>query len=151
MVVASSVESTSSTHVGTTVEAKPQNNNAWHDILPKLKLSGMSLQLAEHCLLARQTDTELFLELDNSGVTLRTERTLESLQQAVQAYFGSSMLVRMDVVDSIGETPEQRRIRVGRELQQQAEEAIANDPFVQQLQQQWGGVILPGSVRPKKD
>jgi DNA polymerase-3 subunit gamma/tau len=128
----------------------PHDDNEWHELLPKLKLSGMALQLAEHCLVKQLSDDKLILLLESSGGTLRTRLTEASLQDALDDYFGHAVVVEFDVVETVAETPAQRRIRYREELQQSAERSIANDPFVQQLQQVFGGKVLPGSVRPNK-
>lgn len=123
-------------------------DNEWHELLPELQLSGMAQQLAEHCLIKQCTDTKLVLLLETSGGTLKTRSTEASLQSAVDQYFGYAMTLEFEMVHTIAETPAQRRIRHREEKQQQAELSIEQDPFVRQLQQQFGGTILPGSVKP---
>lgn len=121
-------------------------------ILPELQLGGMAQQLAEHCLLKVLAADKLVLLLESSGVTLKTRLTEEALQAAVNNYLGRSVTVEYAVVEATTEieTPAQRRVRHGEELQQQAEQSIADDPFVRQLKQEYGGVVLPGSVRPNE-
>ncbi len=60
------------------------------------------------------------------------------------------MTVEYEVVTDIAETPAQRRFRHDEELQQQAEQSIASDPFVQQLKRDYDAVVLPSSIRPNK-
>ncbi|MEZ5480084.1 MAG: DNA polymerase III subunit gamma/tau C-terminal domain-containing protein, partial [Thiolinea sp.] len=126
-------------------------DNLWHAWLPRLQLTGMAQQLAEHCLLEAETEREVILALDSSGTSLLTRRTEESLQVALGTYLQREVAVKFQGRDQLQDTPEQRRIRLDKERQAQAEQAIADDPFVQQLQQQWGAVIIPGSVRPIRD
>jgi len=132
------------------VASKPTDDNEWHELLPQLKLGGMAKQLAEHCLLKQLTDDKLILLLESSGVTLRTGLTEEALQAALHEHLGRSIMVEFDAVDVIAETPAQRRVRHGKELQQLAVQSIEDDPFVQQLKQDFGGMVLPGSVKPNK-
>ncbi|HIP94785.1 MAG TPA: DNA polymerase III subunit gamma/tau [Leucothrix sp.] len=47
------------------------------------------------------------------------------------------------------ETPAQRSARLIAEKQQQAEQNIADDPFVIELQNRFGAKLVPGSVKPK--
>lgn len=131
-------------------DALEGHDNEWHELLPKLKLMGMALQLAEHCLLQSRNDEQITLLLDNTGTSLQTHSTVDTLNDALHTFLGHSVQLNFEVTDKVLETPEKRRIRVARELQLQAERAIENDPFVQQLQREWGGVILPGSVRPNQ-
>ena len=46
------------------------------------------------------------------------------------------------------ETPAQRSARLIAEKQQQAEQNIANDPFVIELQNRFGAKVVPGSIKP---
>lgn len=135
------------TAVRSSVNAQ-EADNEWHKLLSELQLTGMALQLAEHCLIRQCTDTKLVLLLEASGGTLKTRSTEASLQSAVDQYFGHAMTLEFEVLEMIAETPAQRRVRHREERQQQAELSIEQDPFVQQLQQQFGGTVLPGSVKP---
>jgi DNA polymerase-3 subunit gamma/tau len=95
------------------------------------------------------------VEQDGSVWTLRVE------SQALQHAGASDQLLQ--ALRTVGsQSPERLRVEVGevtdshakrlaqqRALaQQQAEQIIANDPFVQQMIDQWGGRIVAGSVRP---
>ena len=127
---------------------EPENDNQWHELLPELGLGGMAKQLAEHCLLKQQADDKVILALDNSGVTLQTSRTEQALVEALSQHFDQDIRLEFEVSETIGETPEKRRIRLDKELQQAAERSIEQDPFVNELRENWGGVVLPGSVKP---
>lgn len=111
----------------------------------------MALQLAEHCLVKQLTDDTLVLSLEAGGETLKTRLAEETLRDALAAYFDHPVALTFDTVETIAETPAQRRIRYQGELQQQAEASIAQDVFVQQLKEQLGGVVIPGSVRPNQN
>ena len=50
---------------------------------------------------------------------------------------------------SPNETPAQRAERKEKEAQQMAENNIASDPFVLELQNRFGAQIVPGSVQVK--
>ncbi|MGB0848973.1 MAG: DNA polymerase III subunit gamma/tau C-terminal domain-containing protein [Thiolinea sp.] len=131
--------------------AENPTDNVWHDMLLKLKLSGMAKQLAEHCLFKSQVDDNITLTLDTSGETLKTTRTEEALHEALCAYFSKPVRLEFEASAVIGETPEKRRIRLRKERQLAAEQSIAEDPVIRELQQKWGGIVLPGSVKPNKD
>lgn len=131
-------------------EEGSDDDNEWHKLLTTLKLGGMAKQLAEHCLLKQLTDETMVLLLETSGVTLKTRLTEEALQEALTEHFGHPLAIEYEVAADIAETPAQRRVRHGKELQQQAEQSIESDPFVQQLRRDYGGIVLPASVRPNK-
>ncbi len=126
-------------------------DNQWHDILPKLGLGGMALQLAEHCVLKSMDALNVVLSLDSEGINLQTRNTEEQLTHALREYLGGSPQVVLEAGHSQVETPGQRRVRLGKERQLQAEQAVEQDPFVRQLKERFGARVIPGSVRPHTD
>lgn len=124
-------------------------NDDWHTIYPQLNLSGMALPLAQHCLLESVTDDQITLLLDESGATLQSESAEAQLAAALVKHYGRSLKLNFHVSAVSEETPEKRTLREAAEQQQAAEAAISNDPFVQQLQEAFGAVIVPGSIRPR--
>ena len=123
--------------------------NTWHTILPQLNLSGMALPLAQHCLLESITDTHITLLLDESGSTLQSPRAAAQLSEALAQHYGRELQLQFTVTMLTEETPEKRGLREAAERQAAAEAAITNDPFVKQLQETFGAVIVPGSIRPR--
>ena len=123
--------------------------NTWHTILPQLNLSGMALPLAQHCLLESITDTHITLLLDESGSTLQSPRAAAQLSEALAQHYGRELQLQFMVTVLTEETPEKRGLREAAERQAAAEAAINNDPFVKQLQETFGAVIVPGSIRPR--
>ncbi len=124
-------------------------NDDWHTIYPQLNLSGMALPLAQHCLLESITADQITLLLDESGATLQSESAEAQLAAALVKHYGRSLKLNFHVSAVSEETPEKRTLREAAEQQQAAEAAISNDPFVQQLQEAFGAVIVPGSIRPR--
>lgn len=129
-------------------ESTPISSNDWYTIYPQLNLSGMALPLAQHCLLDSVTDDQITLLLDESGSTLQSESAEAQLAAALAKHYGRSLKLNFQVGVVTEETPEKRTVREAVEQQQAAEAAISNDPFVQQLQEVFGAVIVPGSIRP---
>ena len=123
--------------------------NTWHTIIPQLNLSGMALPLAQHCLLESITDTHITLLLDESGSTLQSPRAAAQLSEALAQHYGRELQLQFTVTMLTEETPEKRGLREAAERQAAAEAAITNDPFVKQLQETFGAVIVPGSIRPR--
>ncbi|WGZ93508.1 MAG: DNA polymerase III subunit gamma/tau [Candidatus Thiothrix putei] len=125
------------------------STNDWHTLYPQLNLSGMALPLAQHCLLESVTDDQITLLLDESGATLQSESAEAQLAAALAKHYGRSLKLNFHVSVVTEETPEKRTLREAAEQQKAAEAAINNDPFVQQLQEAFGAVIVPGSIRPR--
>ncbi|SEB12233.1 DNA polymerase III, gamma subunit [Thiothrix caldifontis] len=125
------------------------SSNDWHTIYPQLNLSGMALPLAQHCLLESATDEQITLLLDESGATLQSESAEAQLAAALAKHYGRALKLNIKISALTEETPEKRALREAAEQQKAAEAAINNDPFVQQLQEAFGAVIVPGSIRPR--
>jgi len=131
------------------IVSTPTSANDWHTIYPQLNLSGMALPLAQHCLLESVTDAHITLLLDESGATLQSESAEAQLAAALATHYGHPLKLNFQIGVLTDETPEKRTLREAAEQQQAAEAAISNDPFVQQLQEAFGAVIVPGSIRPR--
>ncbi|WMP16620.1 DNA polymerase III subunit gamma/tau [Thiothrix lacustris] len=125
------------------------STNDWHTLYPQLNLTGMALPLAQHCLLESVTDDQITLLLDESGSSLQSSTAEAQLAEALAKYYGRTLKLHFELATLSEETPEKRTLREGAEKQTAAEEAIRNDPFVQQLQETFGAVIVPGSIRPR--
>ncbi len=117
--------------------------------MPQLKLGGMALQLAEHCLLSTLEETTVQLALDPEWVNLQTRYTEEQLTEALCHFLGREVRVILTPVKLEVETPGQYRLRLSKELQTQAEQSMQQDEFVRELQERFGAVLVPGSVKPR--
>ncbi len=126
-----------------------QEKNEWHIILPQLKLGGIALQLAEHCLLSTLEETTVQLALDPEWVNLQTRYTEEQLTEALCHFLGREVRVILTPAKLEAETPGQYRLRLSKELQTQAEQSMQQDEFVRELQERFGAVLVPGSVKPR--
>ncbi len=126
-----------------------EGGNDWHTIYPQLNLSGMALPLAQHCLLGSVTDDQITLLLDESGSSLQSPSAETQLEAALAKHYGRALKLHFQLTLITEETPEKRVLREAAERQVAAEASITNDPFVQQLQETFGAVIVPGSIRPR--
>jgi DNA polymerase III subunit gamma/tau len=51
-------------------------------------------------------------------------------------------------VGAITDSPARRNAVAAAQRQREAEQIILNDPFVQQMQRDFGAKIVPGSIKP---
>jgi DNA polymerase-3 subunit gamma/tau len=107
--------------------------------------------------LVRELALQSELQSQDDGVwTLRVERqslnhagACEKLLLALQGCAETRLLTRLQVdVGPVSDTPARRNTAAQTERQRLAEELIENDPFVQEMVRQWGGRVVPGSIRP---
>ena len=139
---------------------------SWHNVVPQLKLEGRAAELIKHCLLESEDDGIINLLLDKSSEGLLADSVKQQIESALAGFYGDNVrlvlnIAEADIDGSQGsytgrassesaenETPARRVARLKAEEQQQAEQNIANDPFVIELQNRFGAQIVPGSVKP---
>lgn len=125
--------------------------NEWHAICEALSVSGLASQLASHCVLASFIDNDMVLTLEEQGAGLLSDATRASLANALNEWAGKPIRLTINVSKVTAETPSVRYHRMQEETQQRLEQMISEDPFVQQLQSQLGGEIVPGSIKSIKE
>ncbi|MES2399021.1 MAG: DNA polymerase III subunit gamma/tau [Pseudomonadota bacterium] len=125
--------------------------NAWSDIVGQLVTAEAINALARE--LALQAE---LCAREGSVWTLRVERqslnqpaACEKLQVALQNLLNAEPPVQMLIeVGPVADTPARRNLAAQQERQRQAEELIHSDPFVQDMVRNWGGKVVPGSIKP---
>jgi len=138
------------------VEYKKRSEQNWFDVVPQLKLGGRAAELIKHCLLESQENGMISLVLDQGSAGLLAESVQLEIQTALIDFYGKKVTLQLSIAESSNqvpqktETPAQRNTRKIDERQQQAEQNIASDPFVIELQNRFGAQIVPGSVHPTK-
>ena len=121
----------------------------WLGLLPRLRLRGIPYALASNCSLGHRSADEVCLVLAVEHTQLRTSNAERRVEQALRDYFDDPELrLRIEVGEHRGETLNQVRDRQSEERQQGAEQAIAEDPVVQEMVETFGASVVPGSVRP---
>ncbi|MES2191122.1 MAG: DNA polymerase III subunit gamma/tau [Pseudomonadota bacterium] len=125
--------------------------NAWSDIVGQLVTTEAINALARE--LALQSE---LCAREGRVWTLRVERqslnqpaACEKLQLALQNLLNAEPPIQMLIeVGPVADTPARRNLAAQQERQRQAEELIHSDPFVQDMVRNWGGKVVPGSIKP---
>lgn len=128
-------------------DAKVHPDN-WPDIIKLTGVAGMPQQLALHCVPTECTDKVLRLTLVDQFAHLNTPSFVGRLEQAVQAYLGETLSLSIEVGEVASPTPAQRAEQAIKDRQAQAEQAIYDDPLVQDFQRQFDAEVQAGSIRP---
>jgi len=66
----------------------------------------------------------------------------------VRAHLGENITVSLRVDDPTAETPARRKARLKAERQQQAEQAIATDPIVEELVGAFDASVVASTITP---
>ena len=143
----------------TSPQPKPSGGDGfddWHQVVPQLKVVGMTEQLAQHASVQSWDGKILTLSVQTEVASMIGSRSATKLEQAIQKYQGTAVTLRLiemptepaDTTSAVQETPAKRTAQRQAQRQQQAERSIAQDPMVQAMQQQFDANIVAGTVKP---
>jgi DNA polymerase-3 subunit gamma/tau len=124
------------------------NSDNWFTVYKSIETGGLLQSTVANCALISWDSLHLHYILDHQQSTLYDTRHQQYLAELLSEYFGHAIEVTITLGDVPHETPSKIVIRQRKERQIQAEDAIANDPVVQQLQEMVGGHVVPDSINP---
>ncbi|WP_104429053.1 DNA polymerase III subunit gamma/tau [Methylobacter tundripaludum] len=134
------------TTVQETVTQKPDSN--WAEMVAAMKINGLTRELAHNCVLENIDDSVCTLILDPGHKQLRSARTEENLQKALQAYRKSPLKLVITTEKTTVATPAVQLTKAREDKQQAAVDAINSDENVQALKEHLGARIMPGTIEP---
>ncbi len=133
------------------VDAQPVNQinspKSWPEIIAALKLSGLSRELVNNCVLDSIDDTSCRLLLDPSYQQVGN-RAEEKLREALQKYFGKPLKLVITAQTTPQMTPALEMQKAREDRQQAAIDSINADSNVEALKESFGARIMPGSIEP---
>jgi DNA polymerase-3 subunit gamma/tau len=122
----------------------------WHALMRQLPVKGMVQQLAFQTELQDWNDSA-------SGVRatiltpmpqLASEASVGRLADALTAHFGKPVKIVIEKGEVEGKTVAKVDAQIHQEKRMNAEQMIAADPFIQQLEKEFGAKVVGGSVKP---
>lgn len=130
------------------IEATPNNN--WGALLKQLNLQGPAFMLASHCTLMQQTEELFQLALDPQYASLLNKTTETQITESLHRHFQKTL--RLDIVtgEKNQETPALLDKKHQEQRQYKAVDALTSDKNLQNLMDQFGGKIIPNSIKAKK-
>ncbi len=121
----------------------------WNVLLAQLNVQSMARELAKHCTLKSFVDGRLALNLAPQHKHLLTNKTAqEKLQTALTDYFAQPVRLAITLGAANVATPAAAEQHEKHTRQQQAEDAITQDPFVREAQAQLGAQVIEDSIKP---
>ena len=124
------------------------SNENWPALIDEMALTGLTRELARHCVLKDCNGNQVSLSLQPGQRHLLSPAQQEHLQEALRRRFdeGLRLLFEEEEGDA-AETPAQKQARANREEKQAAINAIEQDPKVKTLQEAFGATIDAASAR----
>ena len=130
--------------------ASAANRPDWHTLMRQLPVKGLVQQLAFQTELQDWADSPAGVRA--TVVTpmpqLVSEASIGRLADALTAHFGKPVKVVIETGEVEGKTVAKVDAQIHQEKRQNAEQMIAQDPFIQQLQKEFGAKVVGGSVKP---
>jgi DNA polymerase-3 subunit gamma/tau len=122
----------------------------WTDLVAQLiakdAVKGMVRELALQSQLVGRNDALWTLRVESPS--LISQANTDKLQAAVHTLALGATTAQLTVeIGPVADTPVRRSQALAKERQAQAEALIHNDPFVQDMVRNWGGKVVPGSIK----
>ncbi|MBD3670622.1 MAG: DNA polymerase III subunit gamma/tau [Gammaproteobacteria bacterium] len=122
----------------------------WADLVNSLELNGMARQFALNCAYKGREGSTIELQLASSHAQLQNNSYLQRLEEALCARYGETLKLHIELIEqATTETPSQVSSRREAERQQAAQEAIANDPVVRMVIEQFDAQVQMNTIQPK--
>jgi DNA polymerase III subunit gamma/tau len=141
------VETSAATSAAATVSSSDRPD--WHSLMRALPVRGLVQQLAHQTELQDWVDSPQGVKATviTSLPQLASVDSVGRLNEALSMHYGKK--VQIEIVEgAVEKTVAKIDAQVQQEKRQNAEERIAADPFVQQLEREFGAKVVSGSVRP---
>ncbi len=133
------------------VDPESLDFSQWHQTVESMQIGGVAKQLANNCSFAGWDGSVLELVLDPTHQHMQVGSSEQRLQKALEQLVGHPVKLKMTVGKPEGTTPAQLQAKARADRQREAESAMAEDPFVMAMEEQFGARLIPDSIRPSDD
>jgi DNA polymerase-3 subunit gamma/tau len=140
-------ETTSTEDDGTSKRADLDNGD-WLMLMPKLKLKGVTRNLAANCGLVKVDSDCCRFVLSEQHASLWNRTHEKRMARELSEYFDQEMLVKIDIGTVDMQTPAQYQQRQREQQQAEAVEAIESDENIRVLLDEFGGTVESKSISP---
>lgn len=125
----------------------------WPTVSRSLSISGLAKQFAQQAELISCEDAGRTVNCRfRVAIPALTETAIiAKAQDALAAYFGKPCRIETEVAQAATKTAAAEDAQAAAQALAKAEQVIAADPVVQSILQDFGGKIVPGSIRSVKD
>ncbi len=128
----------------------PVERPDWHGLMRQLPVRGLVQQLAFQTELQDWNDstTGVRATIVTPMPQLASESSVARLAEALTAHFGKPVKLVVEKGEVEGKTVAKVDAQIHQEKRLNAEQLIAADPFIQQLEKEFGAKVVGGSVKP---
>jgi len=128
----------------------PAERPDWHALMRQLPVKGLVQQLAFQTELQDWNDSAAGVRatIVTPMPQLASEASVGRLADALTAHFGKPVKIVIEKGEVEGKTVAKVDAQIHQEKRMNAEQMIAADPFIQQLEKEFGAKVVGGSVKP---
>ena len=128
----------------------PAERPDWHALMRQLPVKGLVQQLAFQTELQDWNDSAASVRatIMTPMPQLASEASVGRLADALTAHFGKPVKIMIEKGEVEGKTVAKVDAQIHQEKRMNAEQMIAADPFIQQLEKEFGAKVVGGSVKP---
>ena len=126
------------------------NRPDWHSLVRQLPVKGLVQQLAFQTELQDWKDSAAGVKatIVTPMPQLASEASIARLAEALTIHFGKPVKIAIEKGEVEGKTVAKVDAQIHQEKRMNAEQMIAADPFIQQLEKEFGAKVVGGSVKP---
>jgi DNA polymerase-3 subunit gamma/tau len=126
------------------------NRPDWHSLMRQLPVKGLVQQLAFQTELQDWKDSAAGIKatIVTPMPQLASEASIARLAEALTTHFGKPIKIVIEKGEVEGKTVAKVDAQIHQEKRMNAEQMIAADPFIQQLEKEFGAKVVGGSVKP---
>jgi len=149
-VVVPSAPAASVTSISSAPTANSSERPDWHALMRQLPVKGLVQQLAFQTELQDWNDSPAGVRatIVTPMPQLASEASVGRLADALTAHFGKPIKIVIEKGEVEGKTVAKVDAQIHQEKRMNAEQMIAADPFIQQLEKEFGAKVVGGSVKP---
>jgi DNA polymerase-3 subunit gamma/tau len=128
-----------------------QSVTNWAAMLPALKLSGLALNAAENAEFISKTNNEVLLRVSKGHQSVFTTTVMKRIEQGLTNYYQEVIKLTICSAQEEPSTPAKLKTEADIKMKQSAAEKLRDDPFFQQLQQEFSAELVTDSVASLRD
>jgi len=137
--------------VDSTEPSQETTTTIWADVLMKLNLNGLALSAAENAEFISKSGGLVVLRVEKGHQSVFTPSVIGRIEQGLSNYYSEKISLSLNSDQLVSSTPLLQKQITQKKQHHNAEVALQNDPFFQQLQQEFSAELVKNSISLVKD
>lgn len=125
---------------------EPASAKDWATILDELKLTGPTLNAAANMEFIAKSGREIKFRVAKGHLSLLTSAVTSRIEQALKVYYNEAIKIALCSDEPVQSSPAQQKQTALNLRQQDANLNLQNDPFFQQLRQEFSAEVVKNSI-----